>query len=70
MVAASKGELVSVTIEEFDKLTTLLDQVDPAAALSKDDDGISIKDVVGQRAHWLGLFFGWYKDGLAKRVGE
>ncbi len=67
MVATSKAELLAVTTEEFDKLTALLLTVDPDVAVAKDDDGISIKDVIGQRAHWLGLFFGWYEAGQAGR---
>ena len=28
---------------------------------------MSIKDIVGHRAHWIDLFLGWYADGQAGR---
>ncbi len=36
-------------------------------ALLKDDEDTSIKDVIAHRAHWIGLFLGWYADGLEGR---
>ena len=65
MAAASKEELLAVTRKEFDKLERLLLRVPLGAAMSKDDDETSIKDVIAHRAHWIGLFLGWYTDGLA-----
>ncbi len=32
--------------------------------LEVDDDETSIKDIVGHRAHWIGLFLGWYRDAV------
>lgn len=67
MVAKSRDELLTVTAREFKKLLALVDKVDPELALVRDEDGVSIKDVIGHRAHWLELFFGWREDGLAGR---
>lgn len=64
MAATTKDELLAVAKKEFDKLDKLLAQVDEQTALVKDEDDTSIKDVVGHRAHWISLFFGWYHDGL------
>ncbi len=63
--AVTKEELLGVAANEFDKLNLLLDRVDVELASVKDDDGTSVKDVVAHRAHWIGLFLGWYHDGLA-----
>ncbi len=65
--AASRDELLAVTNREYAKLTALLDGIPDAVALAPDDDDTSIKDVVAHRAHWIGLFLGWYRDGLAGR---
>lgn len=62
--ASTKQELLVVTKKEYDKLTKLLGTVDAKKALAKEDD-VSIKDTVAHRAHWIGLFIGWYTDGLA-----
>jgi len=64
--ATNKADLIAVTEKEFAKLTALLDKVGPDAALIKEDD-TSIKDVTCHRAHWTGLFLGWYADGQAGR---
>ena len=65
--ATSKGELLSVSRKEYDKLDELLSRVDSGVALVKDDDYTSIKDMVAHRSHWIGLFLGWYTDGAAGR---
>ena len=67
MVATSRDELQAVTEREWDKLAILLDDVDPGFAMQKDEDGVSIKDVIGHRAHWLKLLLGWHEDGVAGR---
>jgi len=67
MYAESKDELLAVTEKEFLKLSTLLDQVGSKAATRKREENTSLKDVIGHRAHWIKLFFGWYKDGRAGR---
>ncbi len=63
--ATSKTELLDVTAKEYTKLETLLRTIDASVALEPDDDDMSIKDVVAHRAHWIELFLGWYRDGLA-----
>ena len=65
MAATTKAELLSATQKEFGKLQEVLARVGGDSALTEDDDDTSIKDVVGHRAHWIGLFLGWYHDGLA-----
>ncbi len=65
MAAKNKVELLEVTQKEFNKLEKLLQTVNAETALLKDDDDTSIKDVIAHRAHWIGLFLGWYTDGLA-----
>lgn len=67
MAAASKEALLKVHHSEFEKLELLLDQIDEDLALEKDADNTSIKDVVGHRQHWIRLFLGWHRDGLAGR---
>lgn len=65
MPAQSKDELRAVTEKEFVKLTKLLDSLAEGEADCPTSDAVSIKQVIGHRAHWLGLFFHWYEDGLA-----
>lgn len=65
MAAKSKKELLSITEREFVKLDKLIASIGSDQALIKDDDDISIKDVVAHRAHWIELFLGWHRDGLA-----
>ncbi len=67
MPATTKAALLDVTQGEFAKLDRLIDGIGERAALAKDDDDTSIKDVVAHRAHWIALFRGWYEDGLAGR---
>lgn len=65
VAATEKTELEKLTTKEFEKLDALLQTTDADAAMEKDDEGTSIKDVVGHRAHWTELFLGWYADGMA-----
>ncbi len=65
MAAKTKSELLAVTDKEYRKLNAVLDEVSPKRALKKREEDTSLKDVVGHRAHWIKLFLGWYKDGLA-----
>lgn len=64
MAATNKSDLIAVTEKEYAKLDKLLDTIDPRRAMIKADD-VSIKDIVGHRAHWIALFLGWYRDGQA-----
>ena len=63
MPASTKAELIETTEREFNKLIALVDPIEEADALIKDEDDTSIKDVVSHRAHWIELFLGWYRDG-------
>lgn len=66
--ATNRQDLIAVTRKEYEKLAALLAKVDPDLALSKDMDDTSIRDVLCHRAHWIGLFFGWYEDGQAGKT--
>lgn len=71
MAAINKDELRTVTEKEFAKLAKLLDALDEETANRPDaDDGVSIKQVIGHRVHWMDLFFGWYEDGKAGKEVE
>lgn len=70
MAAQSKGELRALTQKEFTKLTSLLDTLNESTADLQSSDGVSIKQVIGHRVHWLDLFFGWYEDGLTGQEVE
>lgn len=65
MPAQSKQELLEVTQKEWAKLSDVLAQFPAMLRLEKDPDGISAKDIIGHRAHWIELFLGWYRDGQA-----
>lgn len=61
--ATNRMDLMNVTQKDFTKLAALLGDVDADLAKQPFEDGVSIKDVIGHRAHWTGLFFGWYAQG-------
>jgi len=67
LAAKSKTELLAVSEKEFSKLSCVLEKVSADFGLVADDDGVSIKDIVGHRAHWLTMFAGWVADGRAGR---
>ncbi|MHA7774050.1 ClbS/DfsB family four-helix bundle protein [Roseibium sp. M-1] len=67
MAAKNKQELLAITAKEYGKLQSLLDELPAMLRLEKDADGISPKDIIGHRAHWIDLFLGWYRDGQAGR---
>lgn len=68
--ATNKSDLIAVTGKEYAKLDQLLDQIDAEDAGRKDDEDTSIRDVIAHRAHWVGLFLGWYADGMAGKTLE
>jgi hypothetical protein len=68
MAAQDKAELLDVTHREYDKLVSLMAELDAPLALKKDKEDTSIKDVVAHRAHWIELFLGWHADGLAGKA--
>lgn len=61
--ATNRADLIATTEREFTKLAALLATVDDQLAMQPFEGGVSIKDVIGHRAHWTGLFFGWYAQG-------
>ncbi|MGB7242629.1 MAG: ClbS/DfsB family four-helix bundle protein [Sulfitobacter sp.] len=64
MACTNKTDLIDLTVKEYTKLTKLVVPLDERqAALSV--EGTSIKDTISHRAHWIDLFLGWYKDGMA-----
>ena len=65
--ARTTTDLITVALKEFAKLEKLLDDIPPDVRLVKEDD-TSLKDIVGHRAHWIDLFLGWYRDGLAGKT--
>lgn len=67
MPAQNKQDLLAVTQAEYDRLDRLIADLDGGFALQKDADGVSVKDVIAHRAHWIDLFLGWYRDGRAGR---
>lgn len=65
MAATTKQDLLALTRTEYRKLCTVLGTLPVSLRLATDDDGISPKDIVGHRAHWIDLFQGWYLEGQA-----
>ncbi|MCT4656895.1 MAG: ClbS/DfsB family four-helix bundle protein [Cohaesibacter sp.] len=65
--ATNKADLIAVTLKDFDRLSALLGDLTPELVhwQPEEEDGISIKDLIAHRTHWLGLFFVWYEGGLA-----
>ena len=66
--ATNKSDLLSITDKEWSKLQSVIESVPASLAYIKDEDDISIKDIIGHRAHWIGLFLGWYADGKAGKT--
>lgn len=64
MGAQTKEELLAVCRKEFVNLQGIIKKIPAELALVKDRDDTSIKDVIGQRTHWVELFLGWYREGL------
>jgi hypothetical protein len=64
MACTNKDDLIALTEKEFAKLQKLIASLDQAQS-EKGEDDVSIKDVIGHRAHWIDLFLGWYNDGKA-----
>jgi len=66
--ATTKADLLAVTENEYAKLRGLVDPLPRTVALTKVEEGTSIKDIIGHRAHWIDLFLGWQADGAAGRA--
>ncbi len=54
-----KKNLLHATETEYAKLKELIEAFDEASAESCTPDGYSAKQLVGNLAAWIGLFFGW-----------
>ncbi|WP_166416093.1 ClbS/DfsB family four-helix bundle protein [Cochlodiniinecator piscidefendens] len=67
MPATSKDELMTVTLDEYRRLRTLIDDLVGVITTNTDVDDLSIKDIIGHRAHWVSLFLGWFHDGRLGR---
>jgi len=66
--ATNTSDLLAVTLKDYGKLDTLLAELsDEQVEHPSKDDSISIKQVIGHRAHWVAMFFRWYQDGLEGR---
>lgn len=65
MAAKSKEELLALTDREYARLRDLIDSLPEAAATVPGAEGISIKDTVAHRAHWVDLLLKWHADGKA-----
>lgn len=66
--ATNKIDLLAVFDKDLAKLRKTLDGVDEAkASLSALDDDTTIKGVIAHRTHWMGMFHGWYEDGVEGR---
>lgn len=66
--ATSQADLLAVTQRDYAKLAKLIADIPSGIALRKDQDDISIKDIIGHRAHWIDLFFGWRAAGEAADI--
>ncbi|WP_299752056.1 ClbS/DfsB family four-helix bundle protein [uncultured Tateyamaria sp.] len=66
--ATNKTDLLAVFDKDLAKLRKTLGGVDEEkSSLSPPDDDTTIKGVIAHRIHWMGLFHGWYEDGVAGR---
>ncbi|MEL7300333.1 MAG: ClbS/DfsB family four-helix bundle protein [Pseudomonadota bacterium] len=66
--ATNKTELLAVFDRDLAKLRKTLEGIDDTkASLSPPDDTATIKGVIAHRTHWMGMFHGWYDDGVAGR---
>jgi len=63
--AKTKQDLMTVTVAEYKKLEKLVSDYPQQLRENPDSDGVSPKDILGHRAHWIELFLGWYRDGQA-----
>jgi len=63
--ATNRADLIAVCEKEFDRLQSLLGKLSETLAMSPDEDGVSARDIIAHRAHWIDLFLGWYSDGQA-----
>lgn len=66
--ATNKTDLLAVFDKDLAKLRKTLEAVDETSScFSTPNDDTTIKGVIAHRTHWMGMFHGWYEDGIAKR---
>ncbi|MDP5216676.1 ClbS/DfsB family four-helix bundle protein [Ruegeria sp. 2205SS24-7] len=66
--ATNKSDLLAAFDKELAKLRKTFDGINDAqSSLSLQDDNTTIKAVIAHRTHWMGMFHGWYEDGIAGR---
>lgn len=65
MAATTKSDLLEVLETEWRKLHGLIATVPEELRFAKQDDGVSIRDVLGHRAAWIDLFLGWVDQSEA-----
>jgi hypothetical protein len=66
--ATNKSDLLAVFDKNLAKLRKTLDDIDEEkSSLSAPDDTTTIKGIIAHRTHWMGMFHGWYEDGVAGR---
>ncbi|WP_424969852.1 ClbS/DfsB family four-helix bundle protein [Dinoroseobacter sp. S76] len=63
--ATNKADLIAICAKEYAKLSRLIAPLTEAEATAPGPEGVSIKDTVGHRAHWIGLYLGWVTEGRA-----
>ena len=66
--ATNKTDLLALFDKDLAKLHKTLDGIGEAqACLATPDDDTTIKGVIVHRTHWMGMFHGWYEDGVPGR---
>lgn len=66
--ATNKTDLLAVFDKDLAKLRRTLEAVDETKSnLSAPDDDTTKRGVIAHRTHWMGMFHGWYDDGVAGR---
>ncbi|MDJ1009693.1 MAG: ClbS/DfsB family four-helix bundle protein [Paracoccaceae bacterium] len=64
--ATNKSELLAVFDKDLAKLRKTLNGIDETSScLSAPGEDTTIKGVIAHRTHWMGMFHGWYEDGVA-----
>ncbi|WP_424976278.1 ClbS/DfsB family four-helix bundle protein [Dinoroseobacter sp. S124A] len=63
--ATCKTDLIAICDKEYAKLARLIAPLSDATATAPGAEGVSIKDTVAHRAHWITLYLGWVSDGRA-----
>ncbi|MFT6785969.1 MAG: hypothetical protein ACJATG_001971, partial [Dinoroseobacter sp.] len=66
--ATSRRELLAITKCEFENLNRTLDTVSQELAITPFQDGLTLKDIIGHRAHWITLYFTWVEGARAGKA--